>query len=158
MIEVYVDGLCEPKNPGGTGTCGFAIFEDGKEIGAGATVIGSGPKISNNVAEYRALKSALERLIELGRRDEEIIVRSDSRLVVNQMSGNWNANAGLYIGSYLAALELAKKFRHISYEWIPRGLNQGADGLSREAYEAWCLSRGVKPIYHKEHGRQRADE
>ena len=52
-IVVYVDGLCEPMNPGGTATYGYLIRnEAGRVIARKSGVVGKGSEMSNNVAEY----------------------------------------------------------------------------------------------------------
>ena len=88
---------------------------------------------TNNVAEYTGLIQGLEAAAQLGAR--EVRVRMDSKLVVEQMSGNWKVrNPGL---KPLAtdAQRLAAKFDSVSYEWIPRAQNARADALANEAMD-----------------------
>jgi hypothetical protein len=60
LIVVYIDGLCEPVNPGGTATYGFVIQDDSGTIFARrAGLVRKGPGMSNNVAEYAALREVL---------------------------------------------------------------------------------------------------
>ncbi len=92
--------------------------------------------MSNNVAEYAALCEALEFLLKKKREDSTIEVRSDSTLVVNQMSGKWKLRKGLYREKYLEAIRLRTQFAQLRFRWIPREDNEEADGLSREAYES----------------------
>lgn len=155
-IVAYFDGLCEPKNPGGTATYGFAIYIDGKKVHEGYAVVGEGKGMSNNVAEFSGLAAALEWLAENGYQDEEIEVRGDSQLAINIMSGIWNAKGGMYYPYYRKAAELAEKFSNIRFRWIPREKNEEADGLSRKAYEEYCESKG-KQVRHmkEENGRTR---
>jgi ribonuclease HI len=130
-----VDGLCEPVNPGGTATYGF-IIRDGSDnvIARKYGVVGKGPRMSNNVAEYAALCEALRFLENRNMTQSLIEVRSDSRLLVNQMTGDWKFHKGLYEQKYSEAKELAKRFSNISYKWVSRERNEEADALSREAY------------------------
>ena len=81
MIEVYTDGRAEP-NPG-LGTYGFVVYKDGERIRSEQGV--AGQAVTNNYAEYLCLIKALEYLER--RRDEEITVFSDSKLLVYQMKG-----------------------------------------------------------------------
>ena len=60
MITLYFDGLCRPRNPGGVATYGYVIYKDGKKVKRGYGVVGSGTGMTNNVAEYSALKRAAE--------------------------------------------------------------------------------------------------
>ena len=135
MITVYIDGLCEPCNPNGIACWGFSIYKDGNRVLTGKGVIGKGLGMSNNLAEYTALVEALKTLINYGWQCEEIIVKSDSLLLVNQMNRKWKVHNGLYLPAYFKANKLVERFSKISFVWIPREENEEADGLSREAYE-----------------------
>lgn len=134
-IIVYCDGLCEPRNPGGIATYGFVLYRDKIKLYEGLGVAGEGPAMSNNVAEYAALCRALNILREENLVNEEIVVRADSRLLVNQMNGEWKARHGLYLLKYNEARNLQECFKDIRYEWIPRESNREADALSRRAYQ-----------------------
>lgn len=155
MIEVNIDGLTEPVNPGGIATYGVVITDKINEFQAEFHgVVGEGPGMSNNVAEYVALYHALERLIEMGISSTEpraITIKSDSQLVVNQMMCKWACHGGLYVGMMNAAKELLKQFRNpINFQWIPREQNVRADALSRQAYEDYCKSKGIPVKYMKD--------
>ena len=82
MIEVWIDGACEPKNPGGTACTGYLIKKDGKTLAKCYGVVGKGEDMTNNVAEYHALIRAMKRIWRDALQNEKIIVRSDSKLVV----------------------------------------------------------------------------
>lgn len=129
MIEVYTDGLAEPTNPG-IGTYGFVIYRDGRKIDEGYDLVGN--NVTNNYAEYEGLIRALMRL--LSHAGEEVVVKSDSRLLVNQMTGKWTIKKGQYVEKYAEARKLAEKFGSLKFEWIPREKNVEADTLSRLAY------------------------
>ena len=149
MIMVYVDGLCEPRNPGGVASYGFAVYSGDEKLHEQSGVVGEGSGMSNNVAEYAALFEALEWLLGQELKDEEVIVRSDSRLLVNQMSGHWLSHGGLYADKYSEALKLASHFTRISFVWVPREQNVEADSLSRKAYEEYSVSKGAEPRYYE---------
>jgi len=135
-IIVYVDGLCEPVNPGGTATYGFIIRNDlDVVIAKDSGVAGTGPRMSNNVAEYAALCEALQVLLRQKMMKRPIEVRSDSKLLVNQMNGDWKFHKGLYGEKYRDARDLAERFEKLGFKWVPREENKEADGLTREAYE-----------------------
>ncbi len=89
-------------------------------------------KTTNNIAEYMALIAILEFMLNSGLHNEEIKCVGDSKLVVEQMSGNWAANKGDYIPYFHKAKELASHFTNISYHWIPREQNTIADDLSKQ--------------------------
>lgn len=132
MITIYFDGLCRPKNPGGVATFGYLIYQDGKKVKSGYGMIGSGAGMTNNVAEYSALKQAAEWLISYGG-DDEVVIKGDSQLVIHQMNGTWqvtSATSKKYVPEILRLLE-GRKTRFI---WIPREQNIEADELSNLAY------------------------
>lgn len=83
-----------------------------------------------NEAEYSGLILGLHACAELGA--THVHVRMDSQLVINQMSGLW-ACKEQRLKSYIQEAQLvAEQFIEVSYEWIPRELNQYADQLVRE--------------------------
>src|SRR5438876_3627883 len=134
-MVVYVDGLCEPVNPGGRATYGYVVRNDaGRDIARKSGVVGKGPEMSNNVAEYAALCEALRFLVKEKMSRMSIEIRSDSRLVVNQMKGKWKFRKGLYAQKYSEAKGLTALFTIITFRWIPREENEEADALSRDAY------------------------
>ncbi len=136
-VFVYVDGLCEPVNPGGTATYGYVVRNDaGRDIARKSGVVGKGPEMSNNVAEYAALCEAFRFLIKEKMTRLPIEIRSDSRLLVNQMKGEWKFHNGLYAQKYRDAKALATQVDRVKFRWIPREENKEADALSREAYGA----------------------
>lgn len=89
---------------------------------------------SNNVAEYSGLIAGLQLAHEIdpGCR---ILVRMDSKLVVEQMSGRWkikHADMQKLAGEARRMVDP----RRVRYEWIPRERNKDADRLSNEAMDA----------------------
>ncbi len=134
MIEVYTDGLCMPVNPGGTATFGFEIRRDGRRICEDCGVVGEGEKMSNNVAEYVAVQKAAQWLMSKGLGSEDILFKSDSKLVVNQMNGQWSVKKGLYVDYYDQAVDAVKKLTRARFTWIPREENEYADSLTERAY------------------------
>ena len=154
MLEVWIDGLCEPVNPRGIATYGFLVKHGGLVLAREKGVIGRGNGMSNNLAEYTALTKALCYLIEHNYTDEDIVVYSDSRLLVNQMLGIWNCNGGYYYPEYKRAKQLVSSFNSITFIWIPREQNMEADSLSREAYEEYCRKYNLEIKYHPNKKRQ----
>jgi ribonuclease HI len=138
MILIYIDGLCEPVNPNGVATYGFAVYEGDKKIAQKYDVVGEGEGMSNNLAEYAALCEALKLLVALNLNRKKILIMSDSRLLINQMNKVWKCNKGYYISKYNEANNLVKLFGNIRFSWIPREENKEADYLSRKAYDEYC--------------------
>jgi ribonuclease HI len=130
-FTAYIDGLAEPTNPG-VGTYGFAIYEGERKVAEGHGLAGRG--VTNNFAEYTALAEALKKLASMGV-EGDVVVRSDSKLLVGQMGGGWEVKGGSYLPKLKEAKDLARGFGSIRFEWIPREQNSEADLLSRVAYE-----------------------
>ncbi len=135
MITIYFDGLCEPINPGGIATYGYVIIRDGVAIKKGCRAIGSGVGMTNNVAEYSGLLRAIEWINE-EKINEDIIVKGDSQLVINQMKGIWRIKSETS-KHFVPKINNLIKNRKISYHWIPREKNNEADMLSRVAYKRY---------------------
>ena len=132
MITIYFDGLCRPKNPGGVATYGYLIYRDGEKIKSGYGVIGSGAGMTNNVAEYSALKQAAEWVSQNGP-DNEIVIKGDSQLVIHQMNGTWQIKSATS-KKFVPEIRRLLEGRKIQYIWIPREQNVEADELSNLAY------------------------
>jgi probable phosphoglycerate mutase len=88
---------------------------------------------TNNVAEYAALIFALESAFEIDPA-AEIVVRMDSKLVVEQMSGRWKIKHPdmLSLGARVQQLISGKS---VEFVWIPREQNVLADALANKAMD-----------------------
>ncbi len=89
---------------------------------------------TNNVAEYRGLIAGLEEARRLGA--DEVSVRMDSKLVVEQMAGRWKVKHPAMAELHQQARALASTFHVVSFSWIPRERNSHADRLANEAMDA----------------------
>lgn len=89
---------------------------------------------TNNVAEYRGLIAGLGAAADAGA--DQVEVRMDSKLVVEQMSGRWKIKHPDMIPLAREAKELAARFVSVEYSWIPRAQNSHADRLANEAMDA----------------------
>jgi probable phosphoglycerate mutase len=109
-----------------------AVLKDGatgEVIAEAAEVIGVA---TNNVAEYRGLIAGLELAAEHAP-DAEIEVRMDSKLVVEQMSGNWKIKHPSMQPLALQANRLAPF--GTTFTWVPREQNKHADRLVNDALD-----------------------
>ncbi|HEX6246650.1 MAG TPA: bifunctional RNase H/acid phosphatase [Nocardioidaceae bacterium] len=87
---------------------------------------------TNNVAEYRGLIAGLE-LYNEHAPEAELEVRMDSKLVIEQMSGNWKIKHPDMKPLAMAANRLAPF--GTTWTWIPRERNKHADALLNEALD-----------------------
>ena len=132
MITIYFDGLCKPKNPGGVATYGYVIYKDGEKVKSGCGVVGSGAGMTNNVAEYSALKHAMEWVSRNSVKDE-IVIKGDSQLVIHQMNGTWQIKSATS-KKFVPEIQWMLEGRKTRFVWIPREQNAEADQLSNVAY------------------------
>jgi ribonuclease H / adenosylcobalamin/alpha-ribazole phosphatase len=88
---------------------------------------------TNNVAEYRGLIAGLE-LYNEHTPEAELEVRMDSKLVIEQMSGNWKIKHPDMKPLAMAANRLAPV--GTTWTWIPRERNEHADALLNEALDS----------------------
>lgn len=147
---VYCDGLCEP-NPGGVATCGWVAYLGERKIKEHHAFVFYGPGATNNIAEYNAVLSALEWLVQYGHNDRNVTIRTDSQLVVNQINGSYSVRSVNLKPLHKKAIKLAKEFNNLQFQWIPRKQNEEADELSRKAYREFKRKR---PKTRKENAKK----
>ena len=125
----FIDGGAR-GNPGPAG-CGAVLFDRDKQLLAeGSLYVG---QTTNNVAEYEGLLLALRKALELGVQSLE--VRSDSQLLVRQMTGAYRVKALNLQPLYNQAQTLARRFKSIHYTHVPREQNKHADRLANKAMD-----------------------
>jgi ribonuclease HI len=118
-------------NPG-PAAYGYVVeAEDGTVLAAHGETIGTA---TNNEAEYRALVAGLEKALELGA--DELQVVSDSELVVKQMRGEYKVKKPTLRELWHEAAQLARQFKSVSYTAVRREHNELADRLVNEALDA----------------------
>ncbi len=101
---------------------GRVLAEEGTTIGVA----------SNNVAEYSGLIAGLKMADQVAP-GADIEVRMDSKLVVEQMSGNWKIKHPDMRPLAMEANRLAPF--GTTYTWVPREQNKHADRLANEALD-----------------------
>ena len=124
QYELFTDGASR-GNPGKAGV-GFVIFKDGKEVARGGKFIGIK---TNNEAEYFALLLGLKKCNELGIKNLKIY--SDSKLLVNQIKGNFKVKDEKLKKLYNEAGKLLSKFE-FEIVHIPREKNKVADNIANQ--------------------------
>ena len=100
------------------------LFKEGKTLGI----------TTNNVAEYSGLVAALAAAHEIDP-NAQIEVRMDSKLVVEQMSGNWKIKHENMKGLVEKARNAFAQSQ-VKYVWVPREDNLEADTLLNIALDA----------------------
>lgn len=124
-LKVYCDGGAR-GNPGPAASAFIVISPDGKILVKKGMFIG---ETTNNVAEYSAVISALEWLLD-SRYSGETVFFLDSQLVVNQMTEKFKIKNKKLLDLVFKIKSLEKKFKgKIFYKNIPREQNKITDLL-----------------------------
>ena len=118
-------------NPGPAAYAYVLEAEDGTVLAAHGETIGVA---TNNVAEYSALLAGLEKAVELGVDELEVI--SDSELMVKQMRGEYRVKNEALRGLSVEAGRLARQVGRVTYTAVRREQNELADRLVNEALDA----------------------
>jgi ribonuclease HI len=140
MIEIYIDGSSK-GNPG-PGGAGIVLTDASTQKILGTLGIPLG-YVTNNQAEFLALKHALLELQRRGLSEHLNKILTDSQLVVGIFSQSWRARANLEL--VMEIRDLLKEFPQLTFAYV-RGHNgnQGnelADSLAQEAAES---QKGMK--------------
>jgi ribonuclease H / adenosylcobalamin/alpha-ribazole phosphatase len=117
-------------NPGPAAYAFVLEAEDGTVLEARGEAIGVA---TNNVAEYRALVAGLERAVEAGVTELEVV--SDSELLVKQMRGEYRVKNRALLELSLQASHLARRVGKVAYRAVRREHNELADRLVNEALD-----------------------
>ena len=128
--RLFTDGGSR-GNPGPSAYAFVLEAEDGTVLEARGEAIGVA---TNNVAEYAALVAGLERAVEAG--VDELEVVSDSELLVKQMRGEYRVKNRALQDHFLEASRHARKIRRVTYTAVRREHNELADSLVNEALDA----------------------
>ncbi len=113
MIEIYTDGASR-GNPGKSAAA-FVFVENKKVILLKAEYIG---KTTNNVAEYKAMISALSEA--LNKNIKEVILTSDSKLVISQVKDIYKVKAQHLRKLNEKIKELSSQFDRIDFRNVKR--------------------------------------
>lgn len=111
---------------------GRTVAEVGEGIG----------EATNNVAEYRAAIEGLRLAAERGA--HTVLLRSDSRLLVEQLSGRFRVKAPTLQRLHDEARKLLARFERVKIEHVPREFNTEADRLANEGIDKWLTGPGKR--------------
>ncbi|MEA3453162.1 MAG: ribonuclease HI family protein [Patescibacteria group bacterium] len=137
-IIVYTDGASR-GNPG-PASIGVAVHDNkGSILKKYSQTIG---ETTNNDAEYQAVVFALKKMkILFGKKNVkkyEILVRSDSQLLVSQLTGKYKLKDANIQKLFIQIWNLKTDYSKVDFEHIPREQNKLADELANEALDADC--------------------
>ena len=127
-LTIYSDGASR-NNPGEAGA-GVFIMRDGKPLEKISRYLGM---TTNNIAEYTAAITGLERAVHLGASSVKLF--ADSELMVKQLNGLYKVkNEGLK-PLHARAKELIAKIGRVEVQYIRREMNKEADALANKAID-----------------------
>lgn len=133
-LKIFTDGGSR-GNPGPAAIGVYVLDENMSVIESFGRTIGI---TTNNVAEYTALISALEWLVEFSKHSSltQTIFHLDSQLVVEQVNGRWKVKHEHIKPLVQQVQQLSKALLHpVSFVYIPRAQNAEADRLVNEALD-----------------------
>jgi len=122
--EVFIDGASDSEDNGGIG---IVLKSNGKNVKNISRSVG---KKTNNEAEYLAMIAGLE--LALNNNFNEIIIYSDSELLVNQINGKYKVKAKNLRPLFDQVLDVLDEFAKYEVTWIPRDKNGVADDLAKQ--------------------------
>ena len=127
MLNVHIDGASR-GNPGPSGI-GIIIFRNNFLILNYGEFIGFH---TNLLSEYLALKRALQFALLI---DREIKIYTDSMTIVQQRESKERIRRKELKILFREINNLEKKFKKISYEYIPRKRNTSVDLVAKKAID-----------------------
>ena len=129
-LLIHTDGAAR-GNPGPAGA--GAILRDADDGTVLAEIAEPLGHATNNVAEWTAVRLALEEAHRLGA--SHVDLRMDSELVARQISGIYRVKHPDLKPIHAAAMELLRSFAGYTVGHVPRALNKDADRLSNVAID-----------------------
>ena len=129
-LLIHTDGAAR-GNPGPAGA--GAILRDADDGTVVAEIAEPLGHATNNVAEWTAVRLALEEARRLGA--THVDLRMDSELVARQISGIYRVKHPDLKPIHAAAMELLRSFAGYTVGHVPRALNKDADRLSNVAID-----------------------
>ncbi len=128
-LVVNVDGGAR-GNPGPAAIGAVVRLPDGEVLEERGERIG---KATNNVAEYKAVLLGIERALELGASELEIV--GDSELIVRQVKGEYKVKDATLRGLHAEVKQALGPFERWSIRHVRREQNAEADRLVNAALD-----------------------
>jgi len=140
-LIIHTDGAAR-GNPGPAGA--GAILRDAATGETLAEIAEGLGRATNNVAEWTAVRLALEEARRLGA--DRVDLRMDSELVARQISGIYRVKHPDLKPIHAAVMELLRALDGYTVGHVPRELNKDADRLSNVAIDGPPMHRaGPRP-------------
>lgn len=130
VLEVFTDGASR-GNPGPASIGVVFRRKGGKDLAQHSEAIG---RATNNVAEYRAVVTALEHCRRWG--IKRVHLKMDSELITRQLHGTYRVKSPDLRPLYQQVVFLSKDLVEFKVQHIKRALNGHADALANQALDA----------------------
>lgn len=131
-LLIHTDGAAR-GNPGPAGA--GAILRDVSDGSVVAEIAEGLGHATNNVAEWTAVRLALEEAQRLGA--THVDLRMDSELVARQITGIYRVKHPDLKPLHVAVMEMLRRFDGYTVGHVPRQLNKDADRLSNVAIDGY---------------------
>lgn len=131
---MHFDGACR-GNPGGKSAGAAVLFFHDPDGRLASTLTAHGKVFhgTNNEAEWQGLLAGLHQALKVG--VKHLTIRGDSKLVVEQVRGNWRVKTEHLKPLHGEAMALLENFDSWQISWVPREHNSIADRASNEAID-----------------------
>lgn len=127
--QLFTDGASR-GNPGLAGAGIVLLDEQNQELLTKAEFLG---RVTNNVAEYKALIIGLQAAGDMGCRHIDVFL--DSELIVRQLSGRYKVKNATLKPLFAQAKTLLQEFEDFTASHIPRSKNTRADELANQGID-----------------------
>ena len=142
-VDIYFDGLCEPRNPEGIPVYAFLIYDsDTRKLLAQEAGLAGEPRrrdSTHNLAEYKAAINGVKWVKE-HHLEVQIVLYGDAKLVIHQLDGSYKVRSERMIPLHAELTSLLEGLRWKAV-WVKREENEGADKLANEFYNDYCIKR-----------------
>jgi ribonuclease HI len=132
-LLIHTDGAAR-GNPGPAGAGAIIRAEDGTVLAEIAEPLGHA---TNNVAEWTAVRLALDEALRLGA--THVDLRMDSELVARQISGIYRVKHPDLQPIHAAVMDQLRSIDGYTVGHVPRELNKDADRLSNVAIDGTTI-------------------
>lgn len=123
-VILHTDGASK-GNPGPAGAGAWWADGEGNDLGELAEPLGIA---TNNVAEWKALLLALEKMADL--KPKELLIQADSELMIRQLKGDYRVKDAKLIPIHEEVMELLENFPRWTARHVRREHNSRADELA----------------------------
>lgn len=136
QFTLYADGGAR-GNPGPAGSGAVVFDASGKRVLDVSDYIGVA---TNNIAEYEAVLRGLKALQEAYPEGYfahvHLLIRMDSKLVIEQLKGGYKVKHPNLVPRYFEVKNvIARHFPNVSFEHVRREFNKDADELANKAMD-----------------------